>query len=165
MYESQPLGDEHHLTAFDCGKVDLNAWLSESALHCQRNNTARTFVWCEPGKPTAVAYYSLAGHVVEKQTLPVKLGRGSPQRCPALLLARLALDTSLHGHGLGGVLLADALQQAAHALEHMAARFVVVDALDEEAAAFYSRFGFKRIPDDMRLYQKTSDILRSLGTA
>ena len=76
--------------------------------------------------------------------------------------ARLALDVSLHGRGLRSAILADPLQQAAHAWQHMAARFVIVDALDEEAAAFYVRFGFRRIPGDLRLYQKTSTIMRSL---
>jgi GNAT superfamily N-acetyltransferase len=153
VYDSQPLGDHHRLDWFDCGKAELNDWLMSSAQHCSRNNTARTFVWTESDQPNVMAYYSLCGHIVEKGVLPLKLGRGSPEQSPAVLLARLALDKKLHGQGLGGVLLA---------VQQVAARFVLVDAIDEGAAQFYECFGFRRIPGDSRLYRKVSDILGDL---
>ncbi|MFC4610586.1 hypothetical protein ACFO9E_22725 [Streptomyces maoxianensis] len=162
VYDSQLLNDHHRLDAFDCGKAELNTWLSSSAQHCNRNNTARTFVWTEPDDLNVLAYYSLAGHIIEKGALPPKLGRGSPGQSPAVLLARLALDKTLHGQRLGGVLLADSMGQIAQAVQHVAARFLLVDAIDEEAATFYERYGFKRIPGDNRLYRKMSDILASL---
>nr|WP_228454415.1 GNAT family N-acetyltransferase [Streptomyces alkaliphilus] len=96
--------------------------------------------------------------------MPSRLGRGSPEQCPAVLLARLALDKKLQGRGLGGVLLADALEQVVLAVRNVAARFLVVDALDGEAVAFYERYGFKRIPGDNRLFRKMSDITASLTT-
>lgn len=164
MYVSESLSDRHFLESFDCGKAPLNEWLMSSARHCQSNRTASTFVWCAPNDPRVVAYYSLAGHVVERQELPPKLGRGSPDQMPAVLLARLAIDKTLRGKGMGGVLLADAMGQVVAAVRRVAARFVLVDALDEEAATFYTRYGFKRIPGDMRLYRKISDIERSLFT-
>ncbi|WP_368733157.1 GNAT family N-acetyltransferase [Streptomyces alkaliphilus] len=164
VYESESLGNHHRLDSFDCGKDELNSWLVDSALHCNRSNTARTFVWVESGGSKAVAYYSLTAHLVEKGTMPSRLGRGSPEQCPAVLLARLALDKKLQGRGLGGVLLADALEQVVLAVRNVAARFLVVDALDGEAVAFYERYGFKRIPGDNRLFRKMSDITASLTT-
>lgn len=161
-YESELLSDRHRLDAFDCGKAELNTWLADSARHCNRNNTARTFVWTEPGDSDVLAYYSLAAHLVEKGTMPPSLGRGSPEQCPVVLLARLALDKTLHGQRLGGVLLADSLEQVAQAVQNVAARFLIVDAIDEEAATFYERYGFKRIPGDSRLFRKISDIVASL---
>jgi GNAT superfamily N-acetyltransferase len=161
-YESELLRDHHQLNVFDCGKAELNTWLTDSARHCNHNNTARTFVWTESGDPTVLAYYSLTAHLVEKGSMPPRLGRGSPEQCPAVLLARLALDKTLHGRRLGSVLLADALDQVAQAVQNVAARFLIVDAIDEEAAAFYERFGFKRIPGDNRLFRKMSDIVISL---
>ncbi|MGW2828532.1 GNAT family N-acetyltransferase [Streptomyces sp. NPDC001286] len=161
-YESELLRDHHQLEAFDCGKAELNDWLAGSARHCNRNNTARTFVWTEPGDSNVLAYYSLAAHLVEKNSVPPRLGRGSPEQCPVVLLARLALDKTLHGQRLGGVLLADALDQVVRAVQNVAARFLIVDAIDEEAATFYERYGFKRIPGDSRLFRKMSDIAASL---
>jgi GNAT superfamily N-acetyltransferase len=79
-----------------------------------------------------------------------------------VLLARLALDRSLHGQGLGGALLAEALQRALSVSETVAARFVVVDALDEDAVGFYVHHGFRRIPGTLRLLQKMADIAAAL---
>jgi GNAT superfamily N-acetyltransferase len=157
------LGEHHRFEAFDCGKAELNTWLSDSANHANRNNTARTFVWTTPNDPVVVAYYSLTAHVVERSTIPHRLGRGSPDQSPAVLLARLALDKRLHGQRLGGVLLADALERVCEAVQAVAARFVLVDAIDEEAARFYEHFKFKRIPGDARLFRKVSDISAEVG--
>lgn len=162
MYESESLSDRHLLQMFDCGQDPLNDWLVSSAMHCQKNRTASTSVWHASGDQHVLAYYSLAGHLIERQELPPKLGRGSPNQMPAILLARLAIDRTLQGQGLGGVLLAEALGQAVAAVQRVAARFVLVDAIDEKAAAFYARYGFERIPGEMRLYRKISAIEKDL---
>ncbi len=81
---------------------------------------------------------------------------------PAVLLARVAIDNRIQGEGLGGPLLADALEGAALAARNVGARFVVVDALHERACAFYQHYGFKRIPDTLCLVQRMSSIEASL---
>ena len=80
----------------------------------------------------------------------------------AVLLARLALDSALQGRGLGGVLLAEALGRIVSATEVIAARFVVVDAIDDAAAGFYHHHGFRPIPGSLRLVQEVSDIAAAL---
>lgn len=110
-----------------------------------------------------LACHSLTAHLLQREELPRSLSRGGPRQIPAVLLARLALDRSLHGQGLGGALLADALGRVVAATETVAARFVVVDAIDEPAASFYEYHGFRRIPDTRRLVQKISDIAAALG--
>jgi GNAT superfamily N-acetyltransferase len=80
-----------------------------------------------------------------------------------VLLARLALDRSLHGHGLGGALLAEALARVESATQTVAARFVVADAIDEPAVAFYEHHGFRRLPEALRLVQGLRDIAAALG--
>ena len=92
----------------------------------------------------------------------MQLGRGGPRQVPAVLVARLALDKTLHGQGLGGALLADALTRVVGATQTVAARFVVVDAIDESAAACYEHHGFRRIPETGRLVQKISDVAAAL---
>jgi hypothetical protein len=45
----------------------------------------------------------------------------------------------------------------------IAARLVVVDAIDDDAAEFYRRWGFISVPENPhRLFRKISDIRRSL---
>jgi GNAT superfamily N-acetyltransferase len=109
-----------------------------------------------------VAYYSIAAHLLQRDELPSTLGRGGPRQIPAVLLARLALDRTLQGGGLGGVLLADAMRRVIAATETVAARFVVVDAIDERAANFYAHHGFERVPETHRLIAKLSDIAAAI---
>jgi len=127
-------------------------------------NTGRTFVWrAEEGR--VVAYFTLAAHLVAREHMPPKVGRGSPQAIPAVLLARLALDRSLTGQGLGGELLWDALSRAVAASQQVAARLVVVDAIDDAAVGFYQHFGFVPVPGNpRRLVQKMTDIEAALAS-
>jgi predicted N-acetyltransferase YhbS len=162
-FVSEKLGVAHALARFDSGVPALDAWLERSAAHAQAMRTAQTFVW-HSGDGVVVAYFSLAAHLVVRASLPTRVGRGSPDAIPAILLARLALDVTLHGQGLGGELLWDALARACAASEIAAARLVVVDAYDERAVEFYRHHGFVAVPGNAhRLVQKTSDIAAALG--
>jgi GNAT superfamily N-acetyltransferase len=58
----------------------------------------------------------------------------------------LAVDQNHAGKGLGIALLKDAVLRSRLAAQHAASRGVFVQALDEEAAAFYLKFGFTRSP-------------------
>lgn len=158
----EPLDDEHQLDEFRSGRPDLDTWLREHALGAGSRRTARTFVW-HKGDGVVVAYYSLAAHLLQREELTSSAGRGSPRQIPAVLLARLALDESLQRQGIGGALLAEALGRVIAVTEMVAARFVVVDAIDEQAASFYAHHGFRRIPGSLRLVQKVSDIAAALS--
>jgi len=81
---------------------------------------------------------------------------------PTILIARLAVDQRHQGQRLGSRLLAEALRLAVAASDTAAARLVVVDAIDEQAAGFYRRWGFIDVPENpTRLFRKVSDIRRS----
>jgi predicted N-acetyltransferase YhbS len=162
-YVSEGLSERHETESFRSGVAELDRWLVGSALHAQSMRTARTFVW-HAGDLRALAYFSLAAHVIARADLSAKLARGSPDRIPAILLAKLALDQRLHGSGLGGELLWDALSRSAAASQLAGARIVVVDAIDARAAAFYVHHGFQAVPKNpFRLVQKMSDIAAALG--
>lgn len=172
-FRSCELDARHEVRAFDSGRPDLDQWLQKFAIHATSNRTARTFVWLDE-QPRVVAYYSLAAHVVARDEVPPRLGRGSPARIPAILIARLALDRSLHGRGLGAQVLIDALERVVDASERVGARLVVVDAIDDEAAGSYEHFGFSRVPTvrsgqplverttERRLVRKVSDVAVSI---
>ncbi|MEO6857854.1 MAG: GNAT family N-acetyltransferase [Solirubrobacteraceae bacterium] len=146
---------------FDSSRSELDEWLRAHALTSEARRTARTFVW-HAGDLNVIAYYSLTAHLLQRADLPSAIGRDGPRQIPAVLLARLALDRSLHGLGLGGALLADALRRIVTATQTVAARFVTVDAIDDTAAHFYEHHGFRRIPDSLRLVQKLADIAAAL---
>lgn len=110
-----------------------------------------------------IGYYSLCAHVLRRDDLPTRLGRGNPSEIPAVLLARLGVDHNYQGHGLGGALLADAMERVMSAALIVGARYVAVDALHEKAAGFYAHHGFDPVPGTLRLVRKVSDIVDDLG--
>ncbi len=65
-----------------------------------------------------------------------------------ILLARLAVDISIHGKGVGSALLKDALLRTSHAAETIGARALLVHAKDDEARAFYEHFTSEASPSD-----------------
>lgn len=161
MHVSQRIAPRHELSGFACGNEALDEWLKRAALTADRMGTARTYVWTEEN--LVVGYFSLCPHEVRRDQLPSKLAHGAPHSIPAILLARLALDERLHGHGLGASLLLDALTRATEAIEIAGGRVIVVDAIDEPARRFYEHYGFRRAPSrPARLFRKASDVAAAI---
>ena len=157
------LGPHHALGEFESGQADLDTWLEQHALVAQEMDSARTFVLVKAGQ--LIGYFSLTMGSVRRVEPPAKLVRGLPSYPVGMvLLARLAVDGRARGQGWGGQLLAEALRKAVVAGEAVAARLVVVDAIDERAAQFYLHHGFIAAPEHpWRLYRRMKDIRASMG--
>jgi len=162
-YRSQRLDAAHDVIGFTCGNEVLDRWLREHAATAQAKRTSVTYVWTT-GDIGVVTYYSLAPHLIENADLPRRFGRGDPRQIPAILLARLALAGELRGTGLGGILLHDALTRAVAASQQVGGRYVVVDAIDDNAQRFYEHYGFVAAPRLSRLVRKISDIEADIKT-
>ncbi len=80
-----------------------------------------------------------------------------PDPVPVVLLARLALDRTEHGAGLGGHLLIDALRRCVRGGREFGARAVLVDAINDQAARFYEHFGLHQL-DHARMWRRIGDI-------
>jgi GNAT superfamily N-acetyltransferase len=158
------LSADHHVERFRCGNEDLDSWLRRHAQAAQQMDFARTFVLVRAGQ--VIGYFSLTMGSVLRQNAPARLVRGLPHfPVGMVLLARLAVDETEHGSGFGAFLLAEALVRSAAAGEAAAARLVVVDAIDDDAVAFYEHYGFIPAPEHpRRLYRRMKDIRASLGT-
>ncbi len=152
----------HDITGFNCGNHELDHWLRQHALAAQAMDSARTFVLVTDA--TVLGYFSLTMGSVQRRDAPAKLVRGLPQYPVGVaILARFAIREDAQGQGLGARLLAHALRKVLVAAEAAAARLVVVDAVDDQAAAFYRRHGFIAVPEHpLRLYRRTKDIRASL---
>ena len=74
----------HLLDKFDSGQPYLDLWLREFARNVDRKNLGRTFVW-HAGDNEVLGYYTLAPTAIDREELPANLGRGSPNRIPAVL--------------------------------------------------------------------------------
>lgn len=159
----------HQITGFDCGVEPLNRWLIHSAAQEAAKRVANTFVWTPRDGDEVVACYALCGHVLARDAAPSRIGRGVGRGVadpiPAALIAKLALSSKLHDQGLGGQLLRDALERIVRSsLAGPAVRVIVVDAIDESAAAFYRRYGFHRAPTvPTRLLLRFDEAVRALG--
>ena len=137
LYRSEQIKDDHVLDGFSCGNDYLDGWLRRSAMECGRKNVARTYVWADDDE-VVWAYFSLAPDKVQRADLPRAIGRGDPDEIPAVLIGKLALHDVLQGQGLGRQLLVDALTRAVSAVEIVSGRYIIVDAIDEDAVALLS---------------------------
>jgi GNAT superfamily N-acetyltransferase len=157
-----PLEPTHDLAAFDCGAAALNDYLRKYALTNQRNESARTYVAARG--QVVVGYYTLAAGAVNREEAPSRVAKGLARRpIPIILLARLAVDRSEQGRGLGAGLLDDALRRAAQAADVIGCRALLVHAKDQAARTFYRRFGFEPSPvDELHLYLLMKDIKASM---
>lgn len=162
----EKLSNEHGLSSFDCRKPPLNDWLKRFALINQQSDAARTYVIHRSGR--VVGYYSLTAGSVRKDESPARIGKGLARHpIGVILLARLAVDQTEQGTGVGKTLLADALVRCVEAADSIGARAVLVHAIDDEAARFYRRFGFEPSPLNpnqlMLLMKDVRATLKSLG--
>jgi GNAT superfamily N-acetyltransferase len=148
----------HDVSDFACGVSELDSWLHRHALTAQLMDSARTFVVAREAK--VVAYVSLTMGSVQRADAPAGLVRGLPgYPVGMVLIARLAVENSEQRAGLGTRLLADALRMAVLAGESVAARLIVVDAINERAATFYRHHGFTDVlGDPLRLYRRMKDV-------
>ena len=148
--------------SFDSGVPALNDYLKKYALQNQKKHAARTYVATRGNR--IVGYYSLAYGSVSLEEAPQTVKSGLARHpIPVILLARLAVDSTEHGHGLGAALLKDALLRTIQAAGIAGLRAMLVHAKDVSAKRFYEKFGFEpsRI-DTFHLFLKLSEILSNL---
>ncbi len=62
---------------------------------------------------------------------------------PVVVLGRLAVDQTLRGQGIGRALVRDACLRVVQAADTIGIRGVLVQALSEDAKAFYEKLGFE----------------------
>lgn len=156
------LTKDHDRNFFDCGVPALNDYLKKYALQNQKKNVARTYVATRGLR--IVGYYSLAYGSVSPEEASQNVKSGLPKHpVPVILLARLAVDSTEQGGGLGAALLKEALLRTIQAAEIAGLRAMLVHAKDDSAKRFYEKFGFEPSPiDNYHLFLRLSDILSSL---
>ena len=141
-----PLNASHNRNAFQSASEPLNRYLHEQVSQDVRRRFAACFVALTDTDRIA-GYYTLASASLLLADLPAEVGKKLPRypTVPAVRMGRLAVDDAFKGQGLGGALLADALERAIRA--EIAAYALMVDAKDTSAAAFYAHHGFIALPD------------------
>jgi len=142
----EPLAAQHRLEGFDCGKPALNDWLLRHARQAQVSGSAKTFVVADDDDRVA-GYFSLTVGQVDTLEAPERIRKGMGQYpVPVVILARLAVSREHHGHGIGVGMLQDAIRRTLVIAEQAGVRAMLTHPIDEDAARFYTRFGFIASP-------------------
>jgi GNAT superfamily N-acetyltransferase len=140
----EPLGLQHRLEGFDCGKPALNDWLLRHARQAQGSGSAKTFVVADDDR--VAGYFSLTVGQIDTLDAPERIRKGMGQYpVPVVILARLAVSQQDQGRGIGFGLLQDAIHRTM-LIEQAGIRAMLAHPIDEEAAKFYTRFGFIASP-------------------
>jgi GNAT superfamily N-acetyltransferase len=152
----EAFGRQHRalVTGFQNQHASLVDYLKRFALrHAEKDLLSRTYLAIDDTgvADRLAAYFSLSAVSVERASvarLP-ELDRLPRFPIPGVLLARLAVDGRVQGHGLGRYLFEEALGLTLGLAQAgpIAFRLFATDAIDADAARFYERFGLARLGD------------------
>lgn len=164
MYVSERLNEQHVLDSFDSGSAPLDQWLKDDARRAQAAGMAQVYVWREPDSQVVIGYFAITPANVAPDDLSRSVRGGYSSRIPGYLIARLAIARELHGHGYGSEVLLDALESAAAAANLGGGRLIVVDAIDDNAFAFYRHHGLTPFGGTTRLFIRIDRVNETLGS-
>ena len=141
------LGRSDVRAGFSSGADELDEWLVKYAWQNQQANDATTYVITDGSR--VVGYYAIAMAAVARLDAPAAMQKGRPGQIPCILLARLAVDSTCRGQGLGWELLGDGLLRSVQLSRSIGAAALLVHCRDEAAKEFYLRLGdFLQSPVD-----------------
>lgn len=164
-FRIEPLTEAHERSGFVSGSEALDRYFRTQATQDLRRRIATCFVALSRDTGEIVGYYTLTATSIALTALAPAIIKKLPRYpvVPAALLGRLAVARIHQGHGLGGILLADALKRSART--ELGVFAMVVDAKDEAAQRFYEHYGFTFLPGESRRLLLTIDAaLRRLAS-
>ncbi len=135
---------QHDRRSFTCGEPALDDFLKTRAAKHQAQRISRSFVLSNENEPARIlGYYSLSNCQIAREDLSADEAKTLPRHpIPAVLLARLAVESREQGKRYGQWLLMDAIKRCALIGHQTGVYALVVDAKHDAAQAFYARFGF-----------------------
>jgi ribosomal protein S18 acetylase RimI-like enzyme len=144
-FRIEPLGEMHDRTTFQCGEEALDRYFQTQATQDIRRRVANCFVAVEIVTGQIAAFYTLSAASIPLVDLPPEEARRLPRypTLPAVRIGRLAVDERFQGRGLGAALLMNAADRTVRS--DAAAFTLLVDAKNDQAVAFYRRYGFRAL--------------------
>ena len=148
-WHEEPINKRHNRDAFDCGEAPLNDFLRLHARKSHDLGGAKTFLAIDDADhKTILGFYSLSPASVEYARTPSIVKRGLARYdVPSFRLARLAVDRSRNGQGLGGQLLLAAGRRCLLAAAEVGGVALLIDAKNESVAGWYARYGAVPLED------------------
>ena len=138
----EALGPDHDRSEFTCGTIALDRYFRGQVSQDVRRRATACYVAVEAAGSKIAGYYTLAAGGVPLVEMPPTLAKKLPRypSVPVARLGRLAVGRAYHGRKLGSALLWDAIERSLRS--EIAVFALVVDAKDDQAAAFYLHHGF-----------------------
>jgi len=136
------LAPEHDRAGFVSGVEPLDRYFREQAGQDVRRRVTACYVAVEAATRKIAGFYTLSASSVPLAEVPEQLAKRLPRYAavPVACLGRLAVHRDYRGRKLGAALLWDAILRALRS--EMGVFALLVDAKDEQAAAFYRHHGF-----------------------
>lgn len=142
-WHEAPLSRTYDREAFDCGDAALNDYLRRHARKSHESGGAETFLAIDAKDDrTILGFYSLAPASLAYHRTPVMIKRGlARHEVPVFRLARLAVDRSIQGRGLGGQLSLAAGRRCLRVATEAGGVALLIDAKTDRVARWYAGFG------------------------
>lgn len=167
-WREEAIAKHHDRKNFDCGVPALNEYLDRFARQNHETGGAKTFVAVPCDDPRQVlGFYSISPGSIEFSRVPAGLTKKLARyEVPVFRLARLAVSRDCQGKGLGADLLLAAAERALAVASKVGGVALAIDAKDERAAEWYTRFGAMQLLDDpLKLILPLDTIATALGAA
>lgn len=152
-WHEEAIGKQHDRGAFDCAEEELNGYLKRYARQNHENGGAKTFLAVEDSTGRILGYYTLAPCSALYEETPEAARKGLPRHpVPGFRLARLAVDKSVGGRGLGTQLILAAGRRCIRVAGEVGGVALFIDAKSESVAEWYAARGAMRlvgVPDGL----------------
>jgi ribosomal protein S18 acetylase RimI-like enzyme len=150
-FRFETLGEGHERKEFRCGEEALDRYFQTQVTQDIRRRVANCFVVVETASGVVAAYYTLSAASIPLVDLPPQEAKRLPRypTLPAVRIGRLAVDRRFQRLGLGELMLMNAVHRTIQ--DAAAALALLVDAKNDEAVAFYERYGFSAIAGKPRI--------------
>lgn len=168
-WREEAIDKKHNRKGFDCGQVALNAFFAQHARQAHESGAAKTYCAIDKAEGvTVLGFYTVSPGQIEMDRVPLaaRPGGGGRHAVGGFRLGRLAVDRSCQGQGLGGQLLALAVERCMKASVEVGGTAILIDAKDEAGVAWYSLHGAVRLNDrPLSLVIPYADFQRALSAA
>jgi GNAT superfamily N-acetyltransferase len=139
---------------FSSGKHSLDDYFARHAVANDTSGISRAYVLRRrandpPNLPDVIGFYTLCMASADSAHVSKVLDKKLPRYpMPVALIGRLAVDRRAQGQRLGELLLMDALRRVVDAAMLVGSMGIIVDAKDEGAERFYTKYDFVTVVAD-----------------
>ena len=143
-----PLMKRHNRGDFSCGKKTLDDYLQRHASQDMKRNLAAVFILEDESANDIAGFFTLSSLSIEAGDLTKLSAKGLPasRPIPCTLLGQFAIHEKWKGNGLGNWLLGHVLHSVTNQAEKVGSFALIVDAVDDEAYAYWQYCGFIPFP-------------------